>query len=120
MYGRNQIMGAAAQTGQDYGSALGMSYQQTDKCNMPVAVSREVPEQMERLDKALQFAQESLQELIARLDPITRPNPPETCANAAGVSAGPCTQHGGQLWGFGSRAGNLGERIQDLLRRLEV
>jgi hypothetical protein len=121
MYGRNHIMAGAAQMGQDYGAALGAAYQQAEKCPASAPASREVPEQMERLDKALYFAQESLQELLARLDPLTRPNAPETTANGCGVAPSPvATSYGGQLFGFGSRAGNLGERIQDLLRRLEV
>lgn len=86
-----------------------------------VAVSREVPDQMERLDKAVCYAEESLRELVSRLEYVLRPSAPEVTANQCSTTpGGPMTPHGGHLFHLGTRVGDLGQRMQDVLRRLEV
>lgn len=88
----------------------------------PTDPGQRVPELIEqalRMEKALTFAEDSLRELDSRLCAVLRPQPPET-NGAVGQIAGPSTHYGQQMCAFGSRAGLIGERIQDMLRRLEI
>jgi hypothetical protein len=81
----------------------------------------ELAEQVNRLEKALCFAEESLSELGARLSGVLRPPAPEPVAAGNQLTAvGPSTHYGGQVHDFVRRTNNVGERAQDLLRRLEA
>jgi hypothetical protein len=68
MYGRNQITGAAAQTGQDYGAALGQSYQAAEKYTE--TRSLEVVGEMERLQKQVEALAMVSEVLANRLSPV--------------------------------------------------
>lgn len=85
--------------------------------------SLEVPAELSRLEKAVEFATGSLAELCSRLEgKVARgsdPQPAQTTGSGL-VSVGPSTMFGQEVRGNSSRIEGLGERIQDLLRRLEV
>jgi hypothetical protein len=79
----------------------------------------EVVEQIQRLEKSLAFVDESTRELMGRLQTITRPPGPETPPQAIGP-AGPSTELAAQLHTAQRRASDIGDRLQDVLRRLEL
>lgn len=108
-------MRAAAQ-GQDYSSALG-GYQSdaTQAGQRPP----EVPEKIDQLDKALAYVEESLKELQSRLGGVMRSAPPES-AGTNKIEGGPATAYGGMLHGLGTRAERIGDRMRDILQRLEL
>lgn len=81
----------------------------------------EIPHQSQRLDKALAYVDESLRELLTRIECVVRPRAPEPAMQGAQIGpVGPSTGFGMELGGYAKRAEELGERIQDYLRRLEV
>jgi hypothetical protein len=116
----NQIRGIGAAAGMGYLGGGSVLAQDCVKLASEPPRNREVPEQTERLEKAISFAQDSMNELVARLEYVTRPTGPEPANGCQTVAAGPSTAYGGHLSSLGYRVNALGERIQDLLRRLEV
>jgi hypothetical protein len=100
------------------GAALGA----TNAIGAADACKREVdiPLQMVRLSSALDHAQDTVNELANRMEPLVRPSPPETAGNDKVGHAIPSTQLGGELYGYALRVSKLTDRLQDLLRRLEL
>lgn len=84
----------------------------------------QVPAQLERLGKAVEMASHSLHELCNRLDgKVARgsdPQPAGTTAGDGSISRGPSTMFGQEVLGCASRVESMADRIQDMLRRLEV
>lgn len=81
----------------------------------------ELPKEFERLNKALGFVDHSLNELFQRLEgKVVRPPVPSPAGAEKLASVGPSTGYGQEIHGYSRRADDIGERIQDLLRRLEV
>jgi hypothetical protein len=112
---QGQMIGAAA----GYSNSLGGSYMAQDACKLGAEPRQaELPAQMERINKSLAYAEESLRELLSRMEPTMRPQPPEPTGQGAMVSV--ATGYGIELHGFGTRIATLADRIQDALRRLEL
>lgn len=112
MYGNEQKLSGSGVT---YAGAAAMAQD----------AGKAVPElqvQVERLSKALSFAEESLAELANRLDGVTRPQAPEPAPTTGNqlAAVGPSTRYGTVVHEFAFRTNRLGERLQDLLRRLEA
>lgn len=83
----------------------------------------EIPNHMARLEKSLCYAEESFNELFNRLASVTRVPPPQVASDGKtpqGVHEVPQTSHGEHIAVNTRRAHALGDRIQDLLRHLEV
>ena len=82
----------------------------------------EVPGELERLTKSVEYADHSLNELFSRLEGrVTSqsvPAPAEARNQIAAV--GPSSWCGQQIRDNANRVGGMGERIQELMSRLEV
>lgn len=81
----------------------------------------EIPTHMERLEKSMAYALDSFNELAARLSSVTRPASPDVGKETNGsLHDVPGTQHGEWIAANTRNLHALGDRIQDLLRRIEV
>ena len=82
----------------------------------------ELQAELTKMAKAVEFAHHSLNELHSRLDgKIMRPSMPEPISERAGIaSVGPSTGYAQDICGYSMQVHSLGERIQDMLRRLEA
>lgn len=112
MYGQDKVIG----DGYARGAMLGGGQQSAQE-----ARQAEIPAQAGRLDRALSVHEDTVRELLNRLETLVRPPVPEpTTAGNQIAPAPPMTAVGMQLHEFGNRLGNLTDRLQDVLRRLEV
>ena len=118
MYGNDNYQGAAAAAGQinmagRNGAMIGLKEQEPRQA--------EVPAQLQKLEKALAYCEDSVRELLNRLEPLVRPMTPEPATSGNQLTAvGPSTNIGAELQQIGGRTYLLAERVQDVLRRLEV
>jgi hypothetical protein len=83
----------------------------------------EVSAELDRLAKAVEFVDHSLNELAKKLEgKVLRSVPPEpTGVNDAKLAAiGPSTGYGQELRCRSDRLNTVGESLQDLIRRLEI
>ena len=76
--------------------------------------------QMDKLGTALGYAEDSLNELEKRLEGVLRPLIPEGKGDSQLTAAPPLSSYAQGIAGQAARAGGIGERIQSLIRRLEV
>lgn len=108
-----QSYGAAAAVG--LGAAAGMVGELQKR-------ESELPTELTKLAKALEFAENSLRELHSQLDgKVIRPSMPEptTGCSQAG-SPGPSTVYAQEINRYAHQAHRMGEMTQDIMRRLEI
>lgn len=80
----------------------------------------ELPAAMDNMERAANFLHDSINELSARLDGVLRPATPEpTNPQQIGI-APPSSGYASTIHGQAARVTMIAERVQDLLRRLEV
>lgn len=80
----------------------------------------EIQQQFDRMERSLDYVEDAIGQLAQRLGCVMRPPAPESAA-AQGIGlAPPSTPYGAHLHEFVSRADSIGERVLDLLNRLEV
>jgi hypothetical protein len=115
MYGAEKQ--ALAAMGDYRGAMLGGSAAGMEAKRMP-----EVLHELDRLEKALTALDGTAREMQARLEGITRPPEPmpaTTAANQIGP-VGPSTGVGMRVHHFAEQVDEVTDRLQNVLRRLEV
>lgn len=82
----------------------------------------EVPAELERLAKAVEYVDHSLNELANRMEgKVLRPVAPQPTGDGKNlVSVGPSTGYGQELRQRSDRLNAVAEGLQDIIRRLEV
>ena len=81
----------------------------------------ELPAQVDNLERGINFVEESLNELAARIEGVLRPAMPEPAGSAQQIQpAPPSSGYASTIHGQAGRVTRLGDRLQDMLRRLEV
>lgn len=113
-----------------YGNGSGAMVGYPEECNsikggrlvdkVPGDAKREpeLPEQLSRLARSVDYLLDSMNALDARLSPVMQPSPPQAVGNTA--TAGPTTSYANAVHEQSQRIMNLGERMSEWLRRLEV
>ncbi|MGH8432533.1 MAG: hypothetical protein ACREUF_19260, partial [Solimonas sp.] len=78
----------------------------------------EIPARTTTAEEELAHLHDTIDKLVVRLDSVTQPTSPspDTCE----VGTPSFTQLGDRLLGIGNRTRYANERLQDVLRRLEV
>jgi hypothetical protein len=113
--GHGMVSGSiAGAAGMGLGAAAGYSE--------PQKREPELPAELTKLAKALEYASHSINELHARLDgKVIRPSAPETAAAGNQIAAvGPCTSFAQEVSNYSRLAHDIAERVQNILNRLEI
>jgi hypothetical protein len=81
----------------------------------------ELPAELEKMAKVIEFLDHGLNELSQRMEgKVLRPSVPEPAPGNQIAAVGPSTFYGQELHSSNRRINNMAERIQDLIRRLEI
>jgi hypothetical protein len=81
----------------------------------------ELPAQVDNLERGINYLEESLNELSNRLEGVVRPVVPEPASGTQQMQAvPPSSGYASTIHGQAGRVTRLTDRMQDLLRRLEV